>query len=142
MTFSREESLIASYKRDAMRMHIRLGADRDGNLRACKFEGTLDSGAYASEATFTAWRASIHAMGAYRYDACDVDIACVYTNNGYSGAFRGFGNTEVCSAIEQAIDEMADAVGHGPDGLPPEELPARGRRDRARPGPDRIGRPD
>ena len=114
MTFSREESMIASYKRDAMRMRIRLGADRDGTLRACKFEGMLDSGAYASEATFTAWRASIHAMGAYRYDACDVDIDCVYTNNGYSGAFRGFGNTEVCSAIEQAIDEMAYAVGMDP----------------------------
>ena len=114
MTFSREESMIASYKRDAMRMRIRLGADRDGTLRACKFEGTLDSGAYASEATFTAWRASIHAMGAYRYNACHVDVDCVYTNNGYSGACRGFGNTEVCSAIEQAIDEMANAVGMDP----------------------------
>jgi CO/xanthine dehydrogenase Mo-binding subunit len=114
MVFSREESMIASYKRDAMRMRIRLGADADGRLAACKFEGALDSGAYASEATFTAWRASIHAMGAYRYDACDVDITCVYTNNGYSGAFRGFGNTEVCSAIEQAIDELAYKVGMDP----------------------------
>jgi len=114
MTFSREESIIASYKRDSMRMHIRLGADRDGTLRACKFEGLMDSGAYASESSFTAWRASIHAMGAYKYNACDVDITCVYTNNGYYGAFRGFGNTEVCVAIEQAIDEMADAVGMDP----------------------------
>ena len=114
MIFSREESMIASYKRDAMRMRIRLGAGPDGVLSACKFEGTLDSGAYASEATFTAWRASIHAMGAYRYNACDVDITCVYTNNGYSGAFRGFGNTEVCAAIEQAVDEMAYAVGMDP----------------------------
>jgi len=114
MTFSREESLVASYKRDPMRMRIRLGADRDGTLRACKFEGLMDSGAYASESTFTAWRASIHAMGAYRYAACDVDITCVYTNNGYYGAFRGFGNTEVCAAIEQAVDELADAVGMDP----------------------------
>ncbi len=114
MVFSREESMIASYKRDPMRMHIWLGADTDGRLRACKFEGLLDSGAYASESSFTAWRASIHAMGAYRYDACAVDITCVYTNNGYYGAFRGFGNTEVCSAIEQAIDEMAEAVGMDP----------------------------
>lgn len=114
MVFSREESLIASYKRDPMRMHIWLGADRDGTLRACKFDGLMDSGAYASESPFTAWRASIHAMGAYRYDACDVDITCVYTNNGYYGAFRGFGNTEVCVAIEQAIDEMADVVGMDP----------------------------
>ncbi len=114
MTFSREESIIASYKRDGMRMRVRLGATAEGKLLACKFEGTLDSGAYASQSPFTAWRASIHAMGAYRYAACDVDITCVYTNNGYAGAFRGFGNTEVCAAIEQAVDEMAEAVGMDP----------------------------
>ncbi len=114
MIFSREESLIASYKRNPLRMKIWLGADTDGTLRACKFDGLLDSGAYASESPFTAWRASIHAMGAYRYDACDVDITCVYTDNGYYGAFRGFGNTEVCSAIEQAIDEVAYATGMDP----------------------------
>jgi CO/xanthine dehydrogenase Mo-binding subunit len=114
MVFTREESLIASYKRDPMRMKIWLGADPDGTLRTCKFDGLMDSGAYSSESPFTAWRASIHAMGAYRYSACDVDIACVYTNNGYYGAFRGFGNTEVCSAIEQAIDELAVSVGMDP----------------------------
>ncbi|HHJ06522.1 MAG TPA: hypothetical protein ENK24_03375, partial [Anaerolineae bacterium] len=114
MTFSRNESMQASYKRDGMTMRVQLGADSDGALRACKFFGLLDSGAYASESPFTGWRASIHAMGAYRYKACDVDITSVYTNNGYSGAFRGFGNTEVCFAIEQAIDEMADAAGLDP----------------------------
>jgi CO/xanthine dehydrogenase Mo-binding subunit len=114
MTFSRDESMIASYKRDAMHMHIRLGADADGKLRACKFEGTLDSGAYSSQSPFTGWRASIHAMGPYRYEACHVDIRGVYTNNGFSGAFRGFGNPEVCFGIEQAIDEMADELGIDP----------------------------
>ena len=110
MTFAREESMIASYKRDGMRMHVQLGATRDGSLKACKFEGLLDSGAYASQSVFTAWRAAIHAMGAYRYEACHVDINSVYTNNGYAGAFRGFGNTEVCFAIEQAVDELADKL--------------------------------
>lgn len=114
MTFSREESTLAGYMRDAMNMHILLGADSSGNLRACKFEGTLDSGAYPSGSYNTTWRATIHAMGAYRYNACHVDIRSVYTNNGYSGAFRGFGNTEVCYAIEQAIDEMACSIGMDP----------------------------
>ncbi len=114
MTFSREESMIASYKRDAAHMWIQLGATKDGRLRACRAKHTFDSGAYASQTPFTAWRGSIHAMGAYRYDACEVEITSVYSNNGFSGAFRGFGNTEVCFAIEQAIDEMADALGMDP----------------------------
>jgi CO/xanthine dehydrogenase Mo-binding subunit len=114
MTFSREESMIASYKRDAMRMKISLGADRDGTLRAGKIHALVDSGGYASITPFTAWRSSIHAMGPYRYDACHVDTDVAYTNNGYSGAFRGFGNTEVCAGIEQAIDELAERLGIDP----------------------------
>ena len=107
MILSREESMIASYKRDAMQMHVQLGADADGKLRASKIHATVDSGAYSSITPFTAWRSTIHAMGPYRYDACHVDTDAVYTNNGYAGAFRGFGNTEVCFAIEQAMDELA-----------------------------------
>ncbi len=107
MTLPRPESMIASYKRDAMRLHIRLGAGSDGRLRAARIHALVDSGAYASVTPFTAWRSSIHAMGPYRYQACHVDTDVVYTNNGYSGAFRGFGNTEVCAGIEQAIDELA-----------------------------------
>jgi CO/xanthine dehydrogenase Mo-binding subunit len=114
MNFSREESMIASYKRDAMQMHIRLGADRDGRLRASAIHAVVDSGAYASITPFTAWRSSIHAMGPYRYEACHVDTDVAYTNNGYSGAFRGFGNTEVCAGIEQAIDEVARRAGVDP----------------------------
>jgi len=107
MVLSREESMIASYKRDAMRMHIQVGADENGKLRASRIRAVVDSGGYASVSPFTAWRSSIHAMGPYRYDACSVDTDVVYTNNGYSGAFRGFGNAEVCFAIETAMDELA-----------------------------------
>jgi CO/xanthine dehydrogenase Mo-binding subunit len=99
--------MIASYKRDAMQMHIQVGADENGKLRASQIRAVVDSGGYASVSPFTAWRSSIHAMGPYRYDACSVDTDVVYTNNGYSGAFRGFGNAEVCFAIETAMDELA-----------------------------------
>lgn len=114
MTFSREESMIFSYKRNPMRVHIRLGADRTGRLRASKVDLVIDSGAYSAITPFVAWRGNIHAMGAYRYDACHVDTHVAYTNNGYTGAFRGFGNTETTACIEQAIDELADQLGIDP----------------------------
>ena len=114
MTFSREESMVASYKRNAMKMWVQVGVRADGVLQACRFRGLLDSGAYASESSFTGWRASIHAMGAYRYDAVDVEVTSVYTNNAFSGAFRGFGNPEVNFAIEQVIDELAEKLDMDP----------------------------
>lgn len=110
MIFSREESMISSYKRDAMRMYVRLGADAKGKIKAGRIHAVVDSGAYAAITPFTAWRSSIHAMGPYRYEACHVNTDVAYTNNGYAGAFRGFGNTEVCAAIEQAVDELAEKL--------------------------------
>jgi CO/xanthine dehydrogenase Mo-binding subunit len=114
MTFSREESMIFSYKRNPMRVHIRIGADRTGKLRASKVNLVVDSGAYSAITPFVAWRGNIHAMGAYRYDACHVDTHVAYTNNGYTGAFRGFGNTETTACIEQAIDQLADRLSIDP----------------------------
>ncbi len=114
MTFSREESMIFSYKRNPMQVHIRLGADRDGKLRANDVNILVDSGAYAAITPFVAWRGTIHAMGPYRYDACHVNTDVAYTNNGYTGAFRGFGNTETTACIEQAVDELAEKLGIDP----------------------------
>ncbi len=114
MTFGREESMIFSYKRNPMQVHIRIGADRSGKLRASKVDLLVDSGAYSAITPFVAWRGNIHAMGSYRYDACHVDTNVAYTNNGYTGAFRGFGNTETTACIEQAMDELAHRLNIDP----------------------------
>jgi CO/xanthine dehydrogenase Mo-binding subunit len=114
MVFSREESIIVSYKRDASRIRVRLGADKDGQLQAAKVEAWLDGGAYSAETVLTAWRAAMHLAGAYRYQAVTGDVHVLYTNNNYSSAFRGFGNTEAVACIEQAIDEVAEQVSLDP----------------------------
>jgi CO/xanthine dehydrogenase Mo-binding subunit len=114
LVLSREESILASYKREAMQIRIRLGAAEDGTLRAAQVDMLADSGAYSSMTPLAAWRGTMHAAGPYRYDAVTVDTQVVYTNNGYSGAFRGFGNTEATAAIEQAIDELAHRLGRDP----------------------------
>lgn len=114
LTLSRKESIFASYKRDAMRVHIRLGATADGALQAAQIEAHVDSGAYASMTPFSTWRAAMHMAGAYRYQAARVDAHVIYTNNGYSGAFRGFGNAQAMACIEQAIDELAQRCGLDP----------------------------
>ncbi|MDR3576124.1 MAG: xanthine dehydrogenase family protein molybdopterin-binding subunit [Anaerolineaceae bacterium] len=114
MLFSREESMIVSYKRNPMQVQIRLGATKTGQLRASQVNILVDSGAYAAITPFVAWRGTIHAMGPYRYEACHVDTDVAYTNNGYTGAFRGFGNTEVTACIEQAVDHLANQLGQDP----------------------------
>ncbi|MBN1286336.1 MAG: xanthine dehydrogenase family protein [Anaerolineae bacterium] len=114
LTLTREESIVTSYKRQASAIRLRIGMDADGRLRAARANLLVDSGAYASVTPLVGWRASMHAAGAYRYEAVHVDTDVVYTNNGYSGAFRGFGNIQAGAAIEQAIDELAERAGIDP----------------------------
>jgi CO/xanthine dehydrogenase Mo-binding subunit len=97
-----------------MEIKIKLGADKEGYLQAAKTHILADSGAYGSMTPLASWRATVHGAGAYRYKAVHVDTESVYTNNCYSGAFRGFGNTEAAAAIEQAIDEFAADLGEDP----------------------------
>ncbi len=114
VVLGREESMIASYKREAMAIHFTLGADTDGNLQAAKIDMVADSGGYVSMTALAMLRTSLHAAGAYRYQAVHVDVDTVYTNNGFCGAFRGFGNTDAAAAIEQAIDELAYRLNRDP----------------------------
>ncbi len=114
LLLTRTESIRASYKRQAGEYRLRLGADSEGNLQAAQAELLFDSGAYASMTPLASWRATMHAAGAYRYRAVHVDTRAVYTNNGYSGAFRGFGNIQAGAASEMAIDELAHQLGRDP----------------------------
>ena len=108
LILSREESILISYKRAAMNVQLNIGMDAKGNIRAGKAKMMMDSGAYASMSPLAAWRATMHALGVYKYEAGHVDTQVIYTNNGYSGAFRGFGSPQAAAASEIAIDELAN----------------------------------
>jgi CO/xanthine dehydrogenase Mo-binding subunit len=114
LVLGREESMMASYKREPTTIRFKLGADAEGNLQAARVEMLADSGCFSSMTTLAMLRATLHAAGAYRYRAVHVDTQAVYTNNGFSGAFRGFGNTCAAAAIEQAIDDLAHRLGRDP----------------------------
>jgi CO/xanthine dehydrogenase Mo-binding subunit len=114
LLLKQEESLVSSYKREAMSIQLNIGMDEDGKIRAGRANMLVDSGAYASMTPLSAWRGSMHALGTYCYEAGTVDTQVVYTNNGFSGAFRGFGNTQAAAASEIAIDELASKAGTDP----------------------------
>jgi xanthine dehydrogenase molybdenum-binding subunit len=114
MLYSRQESLLVHPKRHATVIRIRTGAKRDGTLTAV--EATLygDAGAYASLSEKVMGRATTHATGPY--DIANVKVNCfaMYTNNAPSGAFRGFGVTQSCFAVESNMDMLAEKLGLDP----------------------------
>ena len=111
LTYTRPESMMSTTKRHPSRLHVRIGATRDGRLMAMDFTGEFNTGAYASWGPTVANRVPVHAGGPYVYDAYRAQTVAVHTNGPPAGAFRGFGVPQSTIAQECLFDELADAVG-------------------------------
>ena len=110
MLYSRQESLLVHPKRHATVIRIRTGATRAGKLTAVQAMLYGDGGAYASLSEKVLTRATTHATGPYDVPNVTVDCFALYTNNAPCGAFRGFGVTQSCFAIESNMDMLADKL--------------------------------
>ena len=110
MLYSRQESLLVHPKRHATVIRIRTGATRAGKLTAVEAMLYGDGGAYASLTEKVLTRATTHAAGPYDVPNVKVDCFAVYTNNAPCGAFRGFGVTQSCFAVESNMDMLAEKL--------------------------------
>ena len=108
--YDRHESLIVHPKRHATQIRVRMGAKRDGGLIAIETELYGDTGAYASLGEKVMTRATTHSAGPYNVPHVKADCYAMYTNNPPAGAFRGFGVTQSCFAVESMMDRLAEAL--------------------------------
>ena len=108
---SRPESLLIHPKRHPMDMEITVGCDENGKIQGVRVKVIADTGAYASLGGPVLERACTHAAGPYQYDNFECDGKAYYTNNPTAGAFRGFGVTQTCFAMESVLNRMAEKIG-------------------------------
>ncbi|MFB5265568.1 xanthine dehydrogenase subunit D [Paenibacillus enshidis] len=111
---SRKESVRAGLKRHPMKIEMRTGTDADGRLIAHQVRITADTGAYATLGAPVLNFATEHSMGPYNIPHVDVEGISVYTNNGVSGEFRGFGGNQAIFAMEGQMDRLAEKLGMDP----------------------------
>lgn len=111
---ARQESLIVHPKRHPMYMDFTLGCDENGIIQGVKASVISDTGAYASLGGPVLQRACTHAAGPYNYQNFEIDGKAYYTNNPPAGAFRGFGVTQTCFAMESLLNQMAEKIGISP----------------------------
>ena len=91
MVWTREESGISGIKRHPMIVTMKTAANSKGELVANQVRIVADTGAYVSLGPTVLDVAMENSCGPYRIPNIDIDAYLVYTNNGVSGAFRGFG---------------------------------------------------
>ena len=111
---TRAESILIHPKRHPFDMDFTIGLDENGIIQGVKATVIADTGAYASLGGPVLERACTHAAGPYAYENFEIDGYAYYTNNPPAGAFRGFGVTQSCFAIETLLNMAADKVGITP----------------------------
>ena len=109
--FTREEQFFAATTRHPMRVHVKIGAARDGTLTAMQVHVVSNTGAYGNHGGPVLEHACSESISVYRCPNKKVDGFAVYTNTVPAGAFRGYGLPQTSFAVESAIDEVARALG-------------------------------
>lgn len=111
MAYGRAESMMSTTKRHPASMTAQVAADKDGFVTGMIFEGTFNTGAYASWGPTVANRVPVHASGPYATPGYRATARAIHTNGPISGAFRGFGVPQATIMQEMLYDELAGKLG-------------------------------
>ena len=111
IAYTRQESMQSTTKRHPSHMQVEIGVDQQGLISGFNFEGTFNTGAYASWGPTVANRVPVHASGPYFTPNYRAHTSGVYTHNVPAGAFRGFGVPQAAIAQETLFDELANELG-------------------------------
>ena len=113
--YTRDETFSCGNTRHQMQMHVRLGAKGDGTIVAIDLYELSNAGAYGYHAPTTAGLVGHKTLPIYnRALASRFVFDVVYSNTTPAGAYRGYGATQGCFAVESAVNELADKLGMDP----------------------------
>jgi len=112
--YTREEVFYAHRGRHPMQMHYRLGADREGRIKAVDGRILIDGGAYASFGLVTAYYSGQLLTAPYRFETYRFDATRVYTNKPACGPKRGHGSVQPRFAFEVQLDKLAERLDMDP----------------------------
>lgn len=115
IVYDRKETFESSTSRHAMRVKVRIGANKDGIIKAIDIEGLSDTGAYGEHASTVFGLVASKTLPLYnKTEAVRFIGDVVYTNKTPGGAFRGYGATQGTLGVETAINKLAKVIGMDP----------------------------
>lgn len=108
LIYSRKETFNCSNSRHAMKIKVRIGSTKDGIIKVIDINALSDTGAYGEHASTTFGLVGEKSIPIYnKLEAVRFTGNVVYTNKMPAGAFRGYGATQGCFALESTINKLA-----------------------------------
>jgi CO/xanthine dehydrogenase Mo-binding subunit len=115
LVFDRREEFVApDMARHAIVTEVKTGVTSDGTIVAREARLLLDTGAYASHGPACSDIATMMAAGPYRIPNLKIGAHALYTNRTPAGSTRAPTGPQVCWAVEQHLDEVAERLGMDP----------------------------
>lgn len=116
MIYTRKEAQTASSPRHEMEVTVKIGADKDGTIRAVDMYTLSNTGAYGEHGPTTVGLSGHKSIPLYgrNAEAFRFRYDVVYTNVMSAGAYRGYGATQGIFALESLVSELADKLGMDP----------------------------
>lgn len=111
---TREQDIAASPGKIGLEAKIKLGANRDGIIKAGEYTFLLGTGAYADTGPRMGNSMALNCTGPYKVDNVWCDTYCLYTNHTFVTSFRGFGHSSFTFAVERSMDKLAAALNMDP----------------------------
>jgi CO/xanthine dehydrogenase Mo-binding subunit len=115
IVYTREEVYESTYSRHPMKITMKIGAMKNGKIRAIDCFVLSDTGAYGEHALTVFMVTGSKVLPLYnKVDAVRFAGQVVYTNHTPAGAFRGYGAIQGNFALESIIDELSHQLGMSP----------------------------
>jgi len=118
IVYDRTETFSCSTSRHPMKVTVKMGADKEGFIRAIDIQGISDTGAYGEHASTVFSLVGDKTLPLYnKTRAVRFMGDVVYTNKTPAGALRGYGATQGTFAVESTINKLAEKLNMDPSQL-------------------------
>lgn len=118
LILDRRETFAATSVRHPIKMTVKIGSDKEGNIKAIYMKAINNTGAYASNGPAVTMEVGQNALPTYaKVPHIKYEGLTVYTNMVPSGPLRGYGATQGNFAVDSAMNELAIELGMDPTEL-------------------------
>jgi aldehyde oxidoreductase len=114
LEFDMKQTITYTGKRSPTHVDIKMGADKDGMIKAMEYQHIFDHGAYSEWGDLILFKGNSFIGAGYNIDNIRGYGRLVCTNHAYGTAFRAYGSPQALFASECMVDELAVKMGMDP----------------------------